>query len=85
MSCDDKIKDGKLEQDIRSETVKISALLLTLYESFTGEEILLSDQSRMVKQAIFTYCSLGKALENQTKRSRKKSNKNQCRSKEKTT
>ena len=67
MSCDDKVKDGKLQQDIRSETVKISALLLTLHESFTGEEILLSDQSRMVKQAIFTYCSLGKALENQTK------------------
>ena len=40
---------------------------MTLHESFTGEEILLSDQSRMVKQAIFTYCSLGKALENQTK------------------
>ena len=67
MSCDDKIKDGKLEQDIRSETVKISALLLTLYESFTSEEILLSDQSRMVKQAIFTYCPLGKAFKNQTK------------------
>ena len=67
MSCDDKVKDEKLQQNIRSEAVKISALLLTLHESFTGEEILLSDQSRMVKQAIFTYCPLGKALENQTK------------------
>ena len=36
------------------------------YEYLTDEEILLPNQSQMVKKANFTYSSLGKALEKQT-------------------
>ena len=32
------------------------------YEYLTGEEILLSDQNRIIKHAKFTYSLLGKAL-----------------------
>ena len=35
-------------------------------ESHAGEEILASDQSRMIDQAKFTYSPLAKALEKQT-------------------
>ena len=34
----------------------------------TGEEILPSDQRRVIEPAKFTYCPLGKVLEKQTKR-----------------
>ena len=37
------------------------------YESLTGEEILPSDQRRVIKQAKFTYSPSGKAFENKTK------------------
>ena len=37
------------------------------YEYLTGEEILTSDQRRVIEQATFTYFPLGKALEKQTK------------------
>ena len=37
------------------------------YEDLTGEEILPSNQSRIIEQAKFTYSSLGKAFEKQTK------------------
>ena len=37
------------------------------YEYFTGQEILPSDQSRIIKQAKFTYSPLGKAFEKQIK------------------
>ena len=33
------------------------------YEYLTGEEMLPSDQSRMIEQAKFIYTSLGKAFE----------------------
>ena len=32
-----------------------------------GDEILLSDQSRMIEQATFTYAPLGNVLQKQTK------------------
>ena len=35
--------------------------------TLTGEEILSSDQSRIIQQAEFTYSFLGKALEKQVK------------------
>ena len=38
------------------------------YEFFTGEEILPSDQSRIIEQAKFTYSALGKVFENQNKK-----------------
>ena len=52
MAIDDKIRNEKLQYDINRETVKISALssgkndILAKY--LTGEEILPSDQSRII-------------------------------------
>ena len=40
---------------------------LDKYEYLTVEEILLSNQSRMIEQAKFTYSLLGKAAEKQAK------------------
>ena len=70
MTIDDKIKDEKLQHDINREATKISALSsgeIDKYEYLTGEEILLSDQSRLIEQAKFTCSSLGKAFEKQIK------------------
>ena len=63
MTIDDKIKDEKLQYDINREAAKISALSsgkINKYEHLTGEEILPSDQSRIIEQANFTYSLLGK-------------------------
>ena len=63
MTIDDKIKDKKLQYDINREAAKISALSsgkINKYEHLTGEEILPSDQSRIIEQANFTYSLLGK-------------------------
>ena len=38
-----------------------------MYEYLSGEEILPSNQQQMIEQAKFTYSSLGKAFEKQTK------------------
>ena len=49
---------------------KISALSsgkIDKYEYLTGEEILSSDQRRVIKQGKFTYSLLGKVFEKQTK------------------
>ena len=54
MTSDDKIKDGKLQCNIYREAAKISALSsgkTDKYESLTFEEILPSDQSRIIEQA----------------------------------
>ena len=54
MTSDDKIKDGKLQYNINREAAKISALSsgkIDKYESLTCEEILPSDQSRIIEQA----------------------------------
>ena len=70
MTIDDKIRDEKLEYDINREAAKISALLsgkIDKYEYLTGEEILPSDQSRIIEQAKFTYSPLSKAFEKQMK------------------
>ena len=70
MTIDDKIRDEKLQYDINREAAKISALSsgkIDKYEYLTGEEILPPDQRRVIEQAKFTYFSLEKALENQTK------------------
>ena len=70
MTIDEKIRDEKLQNDINSEASIISALSSSKfdeYEYLTGEEILPSNQSRMIQQAMFTYSPLGKALEKQTK------------------
>ena len=70
MTTDDKIRDEKLQYDVNREEAKISALSsgkIDKYEFLTGEEILPLDQRRMIEQAKFTYSSLGKAFEKQTK------------------
>ena len=62
MVIDDKIRDEKLQYNIKREAAKISAL-----SSGKIEEILSSDQSKIIMQAKFTYSPLGKALEKQKK------------------
>ena len=70
MTVDDKIRGEKLQYDINREAAKISASSsgkIDKYEFLTGEEILPSNQSRIIEQAKFTYSPLGKAFEKQTK------------------
>ena len=70
MTIDSKIRDKKLQYNIKREAAKISASLsgkIDKYEYLTGEELLPSDQSRMIKQTKFTYSNLEKALEKLTK------------------
>ena len=70
MTIDDQIEDKKLQYDITREAAKISALSsgkVNKYEYITGEEILPSNQKQIIEQAKFTYSSLGKAFEKQTK------------------
>ena len=71
MTIYDKISDEKLQYDISKEAAKISALSsgkIDKYEYLTGEEILTSDQGRIIEQAKFTYSSLGKTFEKQVKK-----------------
>ena len=71
MSTDDKIRDEKLQYDINREAARISALLLgkiDKYEYHTGNEILLSDQSKMIEQAKSAYSPLVKDFEKQIKK-----------------
>ena len=67
MTVDDKIIDEKIQFDINKEAVKISlsSSKIDIHEYLTGEEILPSDQRRIIEQAKFTYSPLGKALEKQ--------------------
>ena len=70
MTIDDKIIDEKIQCDVNGEAAKISALSsgkIDKYEYLTGEEILPSDQSRIIEQAKFTYSPLSKAFEKQIK------------------
>ena len=70
MTIDEQIKDEKLLYHIHSKAAKISALSsgkIDMYEYLTGEEILPSKQQQVTEQAKFTYSSLGKAFEKQTK------------------
>ena len=86
MTIDDNVKDEKLQYNINREAEKISALSsgqIDKYEYLTGEEILTSDQSRIIEQAKFTYSSLGKVIEKQNKNnwgSKQKANKSNWRS-----
>ena len=62
MAIDDNIKDEKQKFDINREAEKNPALSsgkIDNYEFFTSEEILPSDESRIIEQAEFTYPSLG--------------------------
>ena len=67
MAIVDKIKDEKVQYDITKEAAKISALpsgKIDKYEFVTGEEILPSDQSRLIEQVKITYSLPSKAFEN---------------------
>ena len=61
----DKIIDEKLQYNINRERAKISFLSsgkIDKYEYLTGEEILTTDQSRVIEQAKFPYSPLGRAF-----------------------
>ena len=65
MKIDAKNRGGKL-QHINREAAKTSALSsgkIDKYEYPTGEEILTSDQRRVIEQAKFNYSPLRKSLE----------------------
>ena len=66
MTIDDKIIDEKVQDDINREVTKISLSSgkIYKYEFLAGEEILPSDQSRIIQQAKFTYSPLVKHLKN---------------------
>ena len=71
MTIDDKIKGEKLQNDIDREITKVTALStgkIAKYEYLKNEEILLSDQSRLIEEAKSTYSPLGKAFEKQIKK-----------------
>ena len=68
MTIDDKTRDEMLQYDINREAAKISALSsgkIDKYEYLAGEEILPSDQSRIIEQNNFTYSPLEKPFEKQ--------------------
>ena len=70
MTIGDKIEDEKRQYDNNTNAAKISALMsskIDKCEYFTDEEILPSDQSRIIEQAKFTYSPLCKAFEKQIK------------------
>ena len=74
MAIDDNIGDEKLQYDINGAAAKISSLWsgnIDRYEYITGEQILPFNQSRMIEQANFSYSSLAKAFEKQTKKTKK--------------
>ena len=63
MTIDDKIGDEKLHYDINREAAMIYTLSsdkTDKNEQLTREEILPSNQSRMIEQPKFTYFLLGK-------------------------
>ena len=60
-----------MKNDIKREAAKTSALSsrkIDKYEYLTGDEILPSDQSRIIEQAKFTYSPLSKTFEKQIKK-----------------
>ena len=68
MTINDQIRDEKLQYDINREAAEISALSsgkIDKYEYLTGEEILSSNQQKIVEQAKFIYSPLGKTFEKQ--------------------
>ena len=86
MTINDQIEDEKLQYDIYREATTVSALSsgkIDKYEYLTGKEILPSNQKQLIEQTKFTYSSLGKAFENQTKTTEKKIETNEDQKKKK--
>ena len=70
MKIDGQIRDGKLHFGINREASKISALSsgkIDKYKYLAGKKLLASNQRKITEQAEFTYSSLGKGFEKQTK------------------
>ena len=70
MTIDDQIRDEKLQFDINREAAKTSSKSsgkFHKYEYLTGEDILRSNQQKIIEQAKFTYSPLGKAFDKQIK------------------
>ena len=70
MTINDQIKDGKLQNDIKREAAKISALSsgkLHKYEYLTIEDILPSNQQQIIEQTKFTHSPLSKTFDKQIK------------------
>ena len=70
MSISDQIRNEKLRYNINREAAKISALSsgkIHKYEYLTGEDILPSNQQKIIEQEKFTYSPLGKGFEKQIK------------------
>ena len=70
MTINDQIRDENLQYNINREAVKTSALSsgkIHKYAYLSGDQILPSNQQQIIEQAKFTYSSLGKAFEKQTK------------------
>ena len=70
MTIDDKIRDEKMQYSINREAVKILVLSsgkIDKYDYLTGEELLPTDQNRVIEEAKFTHSPLGRAFEKQMK------------------
>ena len=79
MAVDDKIRYEKLQYDINREAAKISAMSsgkVDKYHYLIGEEILQSDQSRIIEQAKCPYSPLRKAFEKKKKKNDWRTRKN---------
>ena len=66
MTIQDKIRDESIKYDINREAatmLALSSVKIDKYDLLRGEEILPSDQVRIIEKAKFTYLSLGKAFE----------------------
>ena len=60
-----------MQYNINREEAKILALLsgrIDKYEYLAGEEVLPSNQRQIIEQDMFSYSSLGKAFQKQTKK-----------------
>ena len=71
MIIGDKIRDEKLQYDIKRKAAKISALSsgkIDKYEYVTGEEVLPFNQRQIIELANFAYFPLGEAFEKQTEK-----------------
>ena len=62
-----KLKNYNMILKKRQQKSALSSSKIDKYEYLTGEEILPSDQRRVIEQAKFSYFPLGKAFEKQTK------------------
>ena len=70
MIINDQIENRKRQYDINREAAKISALSsckIDQYQYLTDEEVLPSNQKKIIEQAKFTYSPFGKDFEKQTK------------------